>query len=161
MTSQWQAKSPAEMSPIFLLSWRVIAEIAMSENSEWLVWLDASQRSSRLVISQFSLIRASSYIQRSLGKNCIHPQGLLERFVRQHLQSHTVIDARHISAPLYNELAAKIGKDDLELFALSLALRNSYTYLCWDNNELTQAVQIASGLLADTFHCRLNAFQPS
>ena len=82
------------MKSIALLSWRVIAEIVMADKPEWLKWLEDQQRSSSLLVSQFSLIKASSFIQKKLSAGPINPNGLLERFVRRHLLPHNVIDAR-------------------------------------------------------------------
>lgn len=139
------------MSSIALLSWRVVAEIAMSDRAEWLEWLADRRGSGGLLVSQFSLIKASSFIQKKLKAGPISPNGLLERFAKRHLLPHNVVDARNVSPTLYNVLARRHGKDDLELLSICIALQNHYEYYCWDSDEVNFVVRLAPKLVAKLF----------
>ena len=146
---------------VALLSWRVVAEIAMSNDSRLVAWLNERQRASSVVISQFSLIKASRHVQTRRNLGPVNPSGLLERFAQHHLLPQVVIGAGSVPGALFNSLAVRHGSDDLELFAMCLALQNDYEYVCWDTNELELVGSVAPDLRLSIFEYSPDGIQSS
>jgi hypothetical protein len=142
------------MVSVALLSWRAIAEITMSNNSRQLSWLAKRQTTNSLIVSQFSLIKASRFIQKQLNDGPIRPDGLLERFAKQHLATHSIASCSNVSSALYNSLAEKYGTDDLELFAVCIAIQNDYEYICWNRDEIRLVKRLAPSLVSKMFEIR-------
>jgi hypothetical protein len=136
---------------VSLLSSRTLAEIALSENIAWLRWLEVRQRSNSLLVSQFSLIKASRLVQAKLQLGPIRPDGVLERFAKRYLMPQSIVGSRSVSAARYNMLAARNGLDDLELFSICLSIQNEYDYICWDENEQAWAVSLDGQLKSILF----------
>jgi hypothetical protein len=133
----------------------------MSSNEAWLSWLVDGQRSSSVLVSQFSMIKAFSYIDQRLSARLFDSRGVLDRFAKRYLARHAIIGAVDATPELYTSLARRYGNDDLELFAICLAIRNDYEYLCWDNDELSGAALLAPELVSKLFSIAVDEIHSS
>ena len=138
-----------------LLSGRVFAEIVISGNAEWLRWLESRQRSSSICVSQLSLIKATRMVQERVGAERVHPHGMLEQFAKRHLRLHTVLGIASVRLSLYNELARRLGRDDLELFGVCAAIQNRYEYCCWNEEDRSATQGLWSELVVRVFESYL------
>jgi hypothetical protein len=139
-----------------LLSWRVIAEIAMSSDEKVLSWLTSRQRKGGVLVCQLSLIKAATFIRRRCEEKSIDSYGLLDRFLRRYIALHSIIDASAASRDLYSRLAGIAGKEDLEIFALCVAFQNSYLYVHWDADDADFAARLIPDLALAKFEAYFN-----
>ena len=134
-----------------MLSWRVIAEIAMSSDEKVLSWLTSRQKKGDVLVCQLSLIKAASFIRARYKEKSIDSYGLLDRFQRRHIALHSIIDISFVSVDLYSRLAGLAGEEDLEIFALCLALQNSYLYVHWGADDAGFATRLIPDLALAKF----------
>ena len=67
--------------------------------------------------------------------NAPHAPGFIDAFIKRFLPPEALEYPNIVTPAVYYQIKQKFGEDNLEIFAIALALMRNYTYVCVDQVE--------------------------
>jgi len=122
-----------------LISWRLLAHLAVSASPSEMAWLAERNRTLSLHVCLYSYFKVCGDMEKRANGSSQSGAGVVEAFVRRHLPPEALANPDAVSATVYNRVRSSFDEDDLEIFAFALALVRDFIYVCLDDEEANGA----------------------
>lgn len=140
-----------------LISWRLLAHLAVSASPSEMAWLAERNRTLSLHVCLYSYFKVSGDMEKGADGCSQSDAGVLDAFIRRHLPPEALANPDAVSATVYNRVRSSFDEDDLEIFAFALALVRDFTYVCIDEEEANGARERLPRLKVTSFAEALDA----
>lgn len=123
------------MVPDLLISWRVLAHMAVSSSPSQTRWMAECNKTLSIHVCIYSYWKVAGEWRMEIDTNTPHRPGTVDAFIKQFLPPEALEYPTIVTPAVYYQIKRKFGEDNLEIFAIALALMRNYTYVCLDQDE--------------------------